>query len=322
VSVSQAQPWAGDKRLGGLRRFAVAITILNILGHTVFGFEQSWAQPFVALAAAYGMELLIETMDARNRRRRPRYAGSLRHKVDFMLSAHISGLAVSMLLYANERLAVMALAAAVAIASKAFIRVPLGGAMRHVFNPSNLGITVTLLVFPWVGIAPPYAFTENLYGIADWILPAVIVVSGTFVNARFTGRLPLIAAWLSAFALQALARSLVLGTPVPAALVPMTGTAFILYTFYMVTDPATTPSAARGQVLFGTAVAMTYGLLMTVHVVFGLFFALTFVSGARGLALAVGAYLRGGAFEHIVAGPRRAAVPGGEVPAMVSPRVP
>jgi hypothetical protein len=26
-------------RLGGLRRFAVAITILNILGHTFFGFE-------------------------------------------------------------------------------------------------------------------------------------------------------------------------------------------------------------------------------------------------------------------------------------------
>jgi hypothetical protein len=29
-------------RLGGLRRFAVAITVLNILGHAFFGFEQSW----------------------------------------------------------------------------------------------------------------------------------------------------------------------------------------------------------------------------------------------------------------------------------------
>jgi enediyne biosynthesis protein E5 len=322
VSVSQAQAWAGDKRLGGLRRFAVAITVLNILGHTAFGFEQSWAQPFVALAAAYGMELLIETVDARSRRRPPRYAGSLTHKVDFMLSAHISGLAVSMLLYANERLAIMALAAAVAIASKVLIRVPVGGAMRHVFNPSNFGITVILLLFPWVGIAPPYAFTENLYGIADWILPAVIVTTGTFVNARFTGRLPLIAAWLSAFAVQALARSLVFGTPVPAALLPMTGTAFILYTFYMVTDPATTPSSVRGQVFFGTAVAVTYGLLMTVHVVFGLFFALTIVSGARGLVLAVGAYFRGGALEQTLAGPRRAAVLGGHVTAMVSPRLP
>ena len=28
-------------RLGGLRRFAIAITVFNILGHTVFGFEQA-----------------------------------------------------------------------------------------------------------------------------------------------------------------------------------------------------------------------------------------------------------------------------------------
>ena len=38
-------------RLGGLRRFAVAITVLNILGHAFFGFEQSLAQPVAALVA-------------------------------------------------------------------------------------------------------------------------------------------------------------------------------------------------------------------------------------------------------------------------------
>jgi hypothetical protein len=35
-------------RLGGLRRFAIAITVFNILGHTVFGFEQAWIQPTLA----------------------------------------------------------------------------------------------------------------------------------------------------------------------------------------------------------------------------------------------------------------------------------
>ncbi len=34
-----------DMRLGALRRFAIAITVLNVLGHTVLGFEQSLAQP-------------------------------------------------------------------------------------------------------------------------------------------------------------------------------------------------------------------------------------------------------------------------------------
>lgn len=318
--MSQAQQWAGDKRLGGLRRFAVAITVLNVLGHTLLGFEQSWAQPCVAVAVAYAAELLIETVDARSRRRAPRYAGGgWRRKLDFLLSAHISGLAVSMLLYANERLVVLAFATVTAIAAKALFRVPVGSGSRHVFNPSNFGITVTLLLFPWVGIAPPYAFTENLYGVGDWILPAVIVGSGTLLNARFTGRLPLIAAWLAVFVLQALVRSLAFGTPVAAALLPMTGTAFILYTFYMVTDPVTTPSSRRGQVLFGAAVGLTYGLLMAAHVVFGLFFALTIVSAGRGLALALAGYLRQGALDRSVAAGRQVAS-GAEVPAMAGPR--
>src|SRR5207249_1034402 len=163
---------------------------------------------------------------------RPRYMHGPGALVDFLLSAHISGLAVSMLLYANERLAVIAFAAGAAIASKAVLRVVVGAGSRHFLNPSNFGISLTLLLFPWVGIAPPYQFTENLYGAADWTLPAIIIASGTFLNARFTERLPLIAAWLSTFALQAFLRSASLGTPISAALLPMTGVAFILYTFY------------------------------------------------------------------------------------------
>ena len=74
-------------------------------------------------------------------------------------------------------------------------------------------------------------------------------MSGTFVNARFTKRLPLITAWLVGFAIQAWLRSTLFGTPIVASLVPMAGVAFILYTFYMVTDPATTPSAPPAQVV-------------------------------------------------------------------------
>ena len=59
-------------RLGGLRRFAVAITVLNLLGHTVLGFEQSWAQPVVALAAAYLTEALLEAVESRASGRAPR----------------------------------------------------------------------------------------------------------------------------------------------------------------------------------------------------------------------------------------------------------
>src|ERR1044072_4358116 len=125
------------------------------------------------------------------------------------------------------------------------------------------------------------------------MLPAVMICPGTFLNARFTRRLPLIAAWLGGFIAQAFLRSLFFDTPLEAALVPMTGVAFILYTFYMVTDPATTPSGPRDQIGFGLSVAAVYGLLMVAHVVFGLFFALTIVCAARGLCMYYEAWARG-----------------------------
>jgi Na+-translocating ferredoxin:NAD+ oxidoreductase RnfD subunit len=273
-------------RLGGLRRFAVAITVLNILGHTFFGFEQSLAQPVFALIAAYSTELLLELIDARCNRRALRFmGGGVRRFIEFLLSAHITGLACAMLLYANERLGPVVFAAVVAICSKAVLRAPHGNGTRHFFNPSNFGISVTLLVFSWVSVAPPYQFTENMTGAGDWILPAVIVCTGTFLNARFTHRLPLIAAWLSGFVAQAAVRSLLFGSPFESGLVPMTGVAFILYTFYMVTDPATTPSGRRDQIVFGLSVAAVYGLLMAFHIVFGLFFALTIACIIRGACM-------------------------------------
>jgi Na+-translocating ferredoxin:NAD+ oxidoreductase RnfD subunit len=290
--VTPIQGGYGSDHLGGLRRFAVAITVFNILGHLVFGFEQSYAQPLVALAAAYGTELLLDYVDAKLNHRARRCAGTPRQVIDSLLSAHITGLAVAMLLYTNEGLLPTMFAASTAIASKAALRAPQGKKNVHFLNPSNFGISVTLLLFGWVGIAPPYHFTENLTGAGDWILPGVIVASGSILNTRFTHRLPLIGAWITAFATQAVVRSVWNDTPVLAALLPMTGVAFVLYTFYMVTDPATTPAAPKAQVAFGAAVAATYGVLVSLHVVFGLFFALSVVSITRGVLLYVGAARR------------------------------
>lgn len=292
-AASPRDKWYDGGRLAGLRRFAAAITVFNILGHVWFGFEQSWAQPLVGILAAYGAELLLELVDARLARRRPRFLGGAVKFVDFLLPAHITGLACSMLLYANERLVVIAFAAVVAIVSKSLLRAPTARGARHVFNPSNFGITVTLLLFPWVGIAPPYHFTENLSGVGNWLVPGFIICSGTFLNARFTRRLPLISGWVGGFLLQAVVRHVWLDASLSAALLPMTGVAFILFTFYMVTDPPTTPNSTTAQVAFGLSVAAVYGLLMAVHVVFGLFFALTSVALIRGLYLFAASWIAG-----------------------------
>ncbi|MFT5049976.1 MAG: hypothetical protein ACI8QZ_001369 [Chlamydiales bacterium] len=281
----RAERWYSRDRAEGLRRFAIAITVLNVLGYAYLGFEPALAAPFVALAAAYSTELLLETIGAWADRRRASYRGGHAALVNSLLPAHITAMAVSMLLYSTERLWPVAFAASAAIASKSIFRARVGKGRRHWLNPSNFGIAMTLVLFPWVGIAPPYMFTESLGALGDWALPGFIVVLGTAFNARYTRRLPLISAWLTGFLVQGWLRHQMFDTRFAATLMPMTGLAFLLFTFYMLTDPATTPARPRAQVLFGLGVAAAYGTLMVSHIVFGLFFALVVVSLVRGCSL-------------------------------------
>jgi len=274
-----------ERRITALRRFAMGITGLTLVGHLWLGFEQSWAQVGVALATCYTVELALEVADAWSAGRPARFRGGPTALIDFLLPAHISALAIALLLYPNGRLAPIAFASVLAICSKALLRAPVGKGRRHFFNPSNFGIAVTLLAFPSVSISPPYHFTENVAGAGDWLVPAFVLVTGTFLNFRLTGKVPLIAAWLLAFACQALVRHVVFGASLAGALLPMTGMAFVLFTFYMVTDPGTTPARPRNQVAFGASVALVYGALLANHVVFTLFFALMLVSTVRGARL-------------------------------------
>ena len=281
-----------DYRLAALWRFGTAITLLNLLGHFYLGFEQSWAQPLVGLATAYSLEIVLELLSAWSDKRPVRFAGGWRKFLSFILPAHITGIAVPMLLYSNDRLWPMAMAVAIGVGSKYIFRVRIGNRTSHFFNPSNTGIAATLLIFPWVGIAPPYQYTENISGLLDWALPAVIIVAGSYLNYGFTRKMPLILAWLGGFALQAVLRSLFLDTPLTLALLPMTGMAFLLFTFYMVSDPGTTPFDKRGQIIFGLSVAVTYGLLMAFHIVFAIFFALVIVCIIRGAMLYINSLVK------------------------------
>src|SRR3954452_16144264 len=127
-----------DTRLGALRRFATAITVLNVLGHTVLGFEQSLATPVTAVLVAYATEILLEVVEARRLGRKPRFLGPGSTFIDFLLSAHITGLAVAMLLYANDRVRPVAFGAAVGFSTNLRSHLGTTGARRPFFNPSNL----------------------------------------------------------------------------------------------------------------------------------------------------------------------------------------
>lgn len=277
---------AKDPRIIALRRFAVSITVLTILGLTVLGFEEAYATPVVAVLTACLAELALETVEARAQRRPARYHGSPKQLADFLLPAYITGLACAMLLYANSELWPIVFAVTVAVGSKYVLRVKIKGRARHFLNPSNIGIVATLLLFHWVGIAPPYQFTEWVGGPLDWVIPIAILASGTMLNAQLTRKIPLIAGWVVGFALQAVVRTSIEHTSTVSALLVMTGTVFVLFTNYMITDPGTSPVRPWRQVAFGASAAATYGLLVYLHVVFGLFFCLAIVCALRSAGLA------------------------------------
>jgi len=275
-------------RLFALWYFTTLMIVWNVVGHTALGFEQSWATPLTAIAASIAASMLLDWIDARARDRELRFTGSLKNFMNFLPACLIPGFACSMLLYANERLWPMVFAVVLSIGSKLVFRAPVGnGHTQHIFNPSNLGVAVTLALFPEVGFAPPYHFTENVTGLWDLGVPVIVLVSGIVIHALFTGRLPLVAAWVGGFILQGVVRAMLADTPLFVPLMPMTSAAFIIFTLYMIPDPATTPLNPGRQALFGLSVAVVYGLMQVLHLVFGLFFALLMVCAVRGVSLHV-----------------------------------
>lgn len=258
------------------------------LGHWVLGFEQAWAHPAASVGTAIAVQLLLEWVDARAKGRPPRFAGGWANFLNFLPPpAIIPGMALSMLLFPGEAVLPLVFAAAFAMASKVIFRAPVApGVTQHIFNPSNIAVVVTLVLFhEVVGLTPPYQFTENISGLWDWGVPLFVLASGILLHALFTGRLPLVAAWIVGFLLQGQIRAWAFDIPLLVPILPMTSAAFIIFTLYMIPDPATTPLKRDRQILFGLAVAAVYGLLQALHVVYGLFFALVIVCGLRGLFL-------------------------------------
>jgi enediyne biosynthesis protein E5 len=260
-------------------------TLLTILGHTVLGFEQSLAQLATCIVTGYVACLFFETIDGWSEKRAPRYMGGGKKGFFlFLLSNHMTSITISFLVYPGSSRAVLAFAVVAAIASKYLFRITIDGRKRHFLNPSNSGIIAAIFCFPFVSTIP-YVFTEFLHGHWKWMVPAIILVLGTRLNALFTGRFTLIFAWLAAFALQGIIRAMVIGTDIGAELFVMTGPAFVLFTFYMITDPMTSPSGKSGQIVFGISLATVYSLLMAMHIANQIFLAVLIVTASRGLIM-------------------------------------
>jgi hypothetical protein len=283
-----------DVRYVALRNFAISLSVFNIIGYAYLGFEQPWLWPFLAIATGYTTELVLEAISAWSEGRAPRYKGKgMRGLYEFLLPAHITSLAVNMLLYANDLWWPVMFGVVVAVGQKHVLKAPINGRWRHYMNPSNFGISVTLLCFgSWVSIAPPYQFTEYANTMFRVLIPLIIIGAGTVINAVLTRRVMLIMGWAGGFAIQALVRNAIWDTPLFTGLGVMSGVAFVLFTNYMITDPGTSPSKGRPQFIFGAGLSVIYGILMVFNVVYTLFFATAILCGIRGMGWTAAHYLK------------------------------
>jgi len=275
---------APDPRYLALRNFAISISIFNIFGYTLLGFEQPYLWPFIAVGFAYTCEITFEMISAWAQRRPRRYKGNgVRGMYEFLLPSHITALACNMLLYANNQIWPVLFAVAMGVTGKHALQAPVAGRMRHFMNPSNFGITMALIFFgSWISIAPPYEFTEKANTFFRILIIVIIATAGTVINALLTKKTLLIVGWMGGFFIQGALRHWIWGVGLFNAWGVMTGVAFILFSNYMISDPGTTPSKPRNGFMFGASVAMVYGVLMVFNVVYTLFFATAIVCAVRG----------------------------------------
>jgi hypothetical protein len=271
----------------GLKMSATLATVFTILGHTVLGFEQPIVYVMIALLTGYFCAIVFESIDAISNSRSALFAGrGTFGMLDFLLSAHMTAITISFLLYSNQQFWVLSFAVAAAIGSKYLFRVQESGRLQHFLNPSNFGICLTLFLFRYTGLLP-WNFSENTSRFAGWLLPIVILVLGFRLNLVFTRRIPLISAWLLTFLVQGTVRALLYHAPIQSQLLPLTGVPMVLFTLYMITDPQTTPSSVSSQIAFGVGVGIGYAAFLELHIVYGMFYSVLVVASVRGILIAV-----------------------------------
>jgi Na+-transporting NADH:ubiquinone oxidoreductase subunit NqrB len=157
-------------------------------------------------------------------------------------SALISGLSLCLLLRTNSE-ALALLAAVVAVAGKFVLRVR----GKHVFNPTNLAIVVLLLTGQaWV--SPGQWGSAAFFGF-------LLACAGGLVVSR-AARSDVTLAFLVAYGGLVVGRSLWLGEPMAIPLHRLENGALLIFAFFMISDPRTTPDARAGRLLFALLVAL------------------------------------------------------------------
>src|SRR5262245_33402643 len=156
-------------------------------------------------------------------------------------SALISGLSLCLLLRTNSvELAIVA--AVVTVASKFVIRIE----GKHLFNPTNFGVVVMLLTgHAWV--------SPGQWGNVAFFAFLMACLGGLVVTRAARSDITL--SFLVFYMGLVFGRSLWLGEPMSIPIHRLQSGALLLFSFFMISDPRTTPDSRTGRILFALLVA-------------------------------------------------------------------
>jgi len=157
-------------------------------------------------------------------------------------SALISGLSLCLLCRTNHP-ELAYLAAVITIASKFLIRFR----GKHIFNPTNGGLVAMLLLTDQVWVSPGQWGTVASFAFLMACLGALVVNRAARSDVTY--------AFIGFYSALLFGRSIYLGEPLTIPLHRLESGALLLFTFFMISDPKTTPDSRAGRVLFAALVA-------------------------------------------------------------------
>ena len=161
-----------------------------------------------------------------------------------LASAYISGISVGILMKSSVFWP-FALCGLISILSKYVLRI----GDRHLWNPTNFGMTMLLL------LAPQHVASLSVQAGNNGLAVATIWVLGGLIMYKL-GRFHIPLAFIVVFVPLAFVRSAVTDHPWQTELAPITSPMFQLYIFFMITDPKTTVRGRWNQILVAVLVAV------------------------------------------------------------------
>ncbi len=230
----------------------ILITLILLVGQVSFGILESYPQTLLAIAVSIALEVALGKI----------FTGKIPH----LASAYITGISVGILIR-SPFFWPFAICAAISMTSKYVLRVR----GRHIWNPSNFGVSTMLFLAPFAVASLSVQWGNNLWAMAViWTLGSVIIYR--------LGRFHITLTYVVSFLVFGLIRSSITQHGFLAEISPITGPMYQLFIFFMITDPRTTVrSSWRAQCAVAFFVAAAEAVLRLLEIVHAPYYALFLV---------------------------------------------